>query len=705
MKKKLILFVTGIFLISFTNGQSWEWLNPKPSSNIPYSIYFPDQNTGYIAGDYGMIAKTTDGGTTWFMQNSGTSWELESVYFPDANTGYAAGVHGTIIKTTDGGATWISLNSGTTAWLHSVHFADVNTGYVVGEHASLKTNDGGQTWQSFGLPYGNTTLYSVWCTDANTCYILGDGAVQKTSNGGSTWTYSLVGGSDNFYAITFADVNTGFIAGDNGSIYKTTNAGVTWNHLNSGTTSGLKSVYFFNSNIGYAVGGFTSAITIKTIDGGSNWTTVQDSPSYNMNNGVFITSATTVFVVGYDINSRKPFLLKTIDAGATFNNQISGTTSGLNAVSFPLPNTGFTVGDSGTMLRTNDSGYSWEKITSGTTNSLYSLSFPSSVTGYVVGSSGTVLKTTNNGNSWSDVSPGLPYLFSSVDFIDNINGCVAGQQGIILKTTDGGTNWNTVVEADVHKNLYGISFAGNVGYAVGGMTDNWGTYYEIILKTTDGGTTWVNQFSGSSQWLHSVKALDSNIAYAAGESGIILKTTNGGTTWQQLSAPTTANFCSVFFRNPNEGYVTGNTGQANEGAICLLTIDGGMTWSLQTSFCSGLSQVYITDDNKGFCAGSNGTILGTGDIPVGFTSKFHASKAELHLYPNPASSELHLEIASDIKNIVSQITVFSPDGKEVLQKRISLSKGVIDISSLRDGIYFFRLTNKEGIFNGKFVKK
>ena len=100
-----------------------------------------------------------------------------------------------------------------------------------------------------------------------------------------------------------------------------------------------------------------------------------------------------------------------------------------------------------------------------------------------------------------------------------------------------------------------------------------------------------------------------------------------------------------------------------------------------------------------------GTILGTGDIPVGFTSKFDASKAELHLYPNPASSELHLEIASDIKNIVSQITVFSPDGKEVLQKRISLSKGVIDISSLRDGIYFFRLTNKEGIFNGKFVKK
>ena len=258
---------------------------------------------------------------------------------------------------------------------------------------------------------------------------------------------------------------------------------------------------------------------------------------------------------------------------------------------------------------------------------------------------------------------------------------------------------------DVRKNLYGISFAGNVGFAVGGMNDNSGNYYEIILNTSDGGTTWVNQFSGSSQWLHSVQTLDGNIAYAVGEGGIILKTTNGGTTWEQLPAPTNDNFCSVFFRNPNVGYVIGNTGQAGEGAICLLTIDGGMTWSLQTSFCSGLSQVYITDDNKGFCAGSNGTILGTGEFPVGINSKFHASKSEMHLYPNPASSELYLEIASDNKNIVSQITVFSLEGKEVLKKPVSSSKDIINISSLPDGLYFIRLTNSEGVLNGKFVKK
>ena len=705
MKKKLILFVTGIFLISFTNGQSWEWLNPKPSSNIPYSIYFPDQNTGYIAGDYGMIAKTTDGGTTWFMQNSGTSWELESVYFQDANTGYAAGVHGVIIKTTDGGATWVSQASGTDAWLHSIHFADVNTGYVVGENTSLKTSDGGQTWQVLHLPYSSHSLYSVWCTDANTCYILGDGAVQKTSNGGTTWTYTLVGSSDNFYAISFADVNTGFIVGDNGSIYKTNNAGSSWLPKYSGTSSGLKSVYFLDSNTGYAVGGYTSAITIKTVDGGLNWTTVQEDSTYNMNNGVFITSATTALVVGYDINSRKPYLLKTADAGTTFNNHITGTTSGLNAVTFPLPNAGFTAGDSGTILRTTDSGLSWEKLTSGTTHSLYSLSFPSSVTGYAVGASGTVLKTTNNGNSWTNVSPGLPYAFSSVDFIDNNNGCVAGQEGIILKTTDGGTNWNTVVAADVRKNLYGISFAGNVGFAVGSYTDTWGNYYEIILKTVDGGTSWINQSSGSSQWLHSVQTLDSNNAYAVGEGGIILKTTNGGTTWEQLPAPTSDNFCSVFFRNPNEGFVIGNTGQASEGAICLLTIDGGMTWSVQTSFCSGLSQVYITADNKGFCAGSNGTILGTGDFPVGFNSKLHASKTEMHLYPNPASYELNFEIATDNKNIVSQIIIFSLDGMEVILKSNSSSKGVINLSSLQDGIYFIKITSNEGVFNGKFVKE
>ena len=36
---------------------------------ILYSVYFTDQNTGYVVGDNGDILKSTDGGTTWTTQN------------------------------------------------------------------------------------------------------------------------------------------------------------------------------------------------------------------------------------------------------------------------------------------------------------------------------------------------------------------------------------------------------------------------------------------------------------------------------------------------------------------------------------------------------------------------------------------------------------------------------------------------------------
>ena len=48
-----------------------------------------------------------NGGATWFSIPSGTFNLLRSVYFPDANTGYIAGNFGTILKTTDGGVSFI----------------------------------------------------------------------------------------------------------------------------------------------------------------------------------------------------------------------------------------------------------------------------------------------------------------------------------------------------------------------------------------------------------------------------------------------------------------------------------------------------------------------------------------------------------------------------------------------------------------------
>ena len=80
--------------------------------------------------------------------------------------------------------------------------------------------------------------------------------------------------------------------------------------------------------------------------------------------------------------------------------QTSGTTKTLNSIYFTDANTGYTVGQNGTILKTINGGNDWTALTSGTTKSLNSVYFTDINTGYAVGVSGIILKTTNAGFGW-----------------------------------------------------------------------------------------------------------------------------------------------------------------------------------------------------------------------------------------------------------------------------------------------------------------
>lgn len=62
-----------------------------------------DTSTCYSVGSSGVIIKTTDGGTNWQQQYSGTVQNLRKIYCIDANTCYAVGDSGTVLKTVNGG--------------------------------------------------------------------------------------------------------------------------------------------------------------------------------------------------------------------------------------------------------------------------------------------------------------------------------------------------------------------------------------------------------------------------------------------------------------------------------------------------------------------------------------------------------------------------------------------------------------------------
>jgi hypothetical protein len=111
-------------------------------------IRFFDQNAGLVSGTLfdgrGALARTTDGGLNW----STTLYDqaIEGLAFPTAANGFAVGSGGRILHTTDTGTTWTDQTSGSSANLHDVSFAsDALRGIAVGDGGTiLRTTNGGE---------------------------------------------------------------------------------------------------------------------------------------------------------------------------------------------------------------------------------------------------------------------------------------------------------------------------------------------------------------------------------------------------------------------------------------------------------------------------------------------------------------------------------------------------------------------------------
>ncbi len=123
-------------------GAIWSVTTPADTSASWYSIDFIpgtglNTSTGYMVGNKGHAAKSTNGGQSWTEENSITTAGLLSVHFINATTGYAVGGGGVIIKTVNGGTDWVSQASPTTKELFSLAFTDTNTALAVGSGGAI----------------------------------------------------------------------------------------------------------------------------------------------------------------------------------------------------------------------------------------------------------------------------------------------------------------------------------------------------------------------------------------------------------------------------------------------------------------------------------------------------------------------------------------------------------------------------------------
>lgn len=89
------------------------------------------------------------------------------------------------------------------------------------------------------------------------------------------------------------------------------------------------------------------------------------------------------------------------------------------------------------------------------------------------------------------------------------------------------------------------------------------------------------------------------------------------------------------------------------------------------------------------------------------TDTDYESVFSIHLYPNPASSELYLDVFA-VTDAKAQVEIISLDGKRMLQEEITLQEGMnthlLQTQSLPPGVYFIRLVSPDGMVISRFVK-
>jgi photosystem II stability/assembly factor-like uncharacterized protein len=241
-KQAWVSSISGRVYKTTDGGGTWQ-LQQAPTKRNLFKVAFSTPQRGTAVGDFGTIVHTEDGGTTWkevalpedfklpdSALDSGVLPNDALLYgltYADENHAWIAGEFGTILASTDGGNTWKQQSTGLETTLFGIDFIDANTGVVVGiDSVIMRTENGGATWTPIRTPFQERSFYEIALSKDFAWVAGGQGTILVSSDGGKTW-------SDFKTPIQFASEwfrgaaragDRAFLVGGAGLIYRTEGA-------------------------------------------------------------------------------------------------------------------------------------------------------------------------------------------------------------------------------------------------------------------------------------------------------------------------------------------------------------------------------------------------------------------------------------------------------------------------------------------------
>jgi photosystem II stability/assembly factor-like uncharacterized protein len=211
-----------------------------------------------------------------------------SVYFKNENFGFIACYDGSILKTIDGGKNWKLTVTNNTLPLYGISFINENIGYAAGGESScggtgcivpgyilLKTSDSGETWEKVNLPYKPAEFETIRFFDTNFGIAFGKGVKLKTTDGGQSWEDITSNNLSKITSLYFLSDKIVYVAGLKNQLFKSTDSGETWNNIGSNINDYIRALMFINEQVGYISFWYN---LLKTTNGGQTWNIVDYAP-------------------------------------------------------------------------------------------------------------------------------------------------------------------------------------------------------------------------------------------------------------------------------------------------------------------------------------------------------------------------------------------------------------------------------------------
>jgi photosystem II stability/assembly factor-like uncharacterized protein len=597
-------------------SSGWQWGNPLPQGNTVRAMSLSGA-TGYAAGDFGTLLKTTDGGSSWSGLSMGTFQGLSVVQALDADTVVAGG--GCVARrSVDGGASFTairfsSVETGCKVGLRDLSFVSRDAGYLLLADGSVfATTDGGTQFSPrTAVPEtraagGSAEPGAIAFLDARSGYASSGGRLFQTLDGGTSWRLVASDGRA-IHAIWFADAAHGFAIGNSGLVLRSDDGGTTWTPKDLGVAANYTSIRCSGTRLCLLT---TAAGTqlVRTTNAGDTAGTVV-TPSTDPVFAAAFASPTRVAAAG-DHGAT----VVSDDAGVRFapiGGRISGTFSALRVGG--AADTAFAPGADGRLAKTTDGGKTWSTGNVPTTADLLDVSFPTTSVGFALDVDGGLFRTDNAGATWKTLGTGSTRRPRAVFAPDASSALVVGPRGI-RRSVDAGETFDQVRASAVLRAQLGDVVAAHAGGAIFA----WGP--TTVVRSTDRGRSWsVLGLPGRSTRERRALRVQ-QVAFASAKVGLlrdtarrIWRTANGGRAWTLLTAVGTQHIQGMAVGSARTATLVLDQFGNRNGGYLLRSDDAGATWQPQFVVDAAIAP-------RGVVAGAGVDYLLAGDASLLFST-------------------------------------------------------------------------------------